>query len=146
MILMPSPTDLLKSKGYSIVNDFSSSECTCTINQNGITFSNKTVKNMKYPSHVIIGYIPEKHLFSIVSSDSTEPEAKPFTSSKNAPASRISMHHFKEFIRTIMPDWNLDDNYYKVTGRFNEDNSMAEFDLTNATMHIKRKKNVSIND
>ena len=130
--------EMLQQSGYTLLKDEEALECQATLNNNSISFSLKTIANMNNPQYVLVGINESKKKFSVVSCSQDLPGARPFGTDKTP--GKFTISNAKILFSKMMPDWNMDECYYKLTGKLNQSHTMAEFDLTQATPCKRRKQ------
>ena len=115
-------------------------ECIATISKNNINFTLRTVKNMKNPEYIMMGIKREEQMLGIACC-AKSPDAIPFCNPKDPKNCYIGAGSWRKEIAAMMPEWDLQNNNYKVEGKFNEDHSEIIFDLNEAVPKPKRKRN-----
>lgn len=125
--------EILQQAGYKVLDD-EALECQVTIYSGSVNFSTKTLANMDNPEYILVGIDENNKKFSVIKCGKDFPGARPFSTG------RFTIANAKILFAQIMPEWNLDEFYYKLNGKFNESHTMAEFELTKATECKKRKQ------
>lgn len=123
-------------KPFILVNGIPS----ISVTDNGLTFSKSAIVKLGCPAYVNLYIDPEKKKLAVEPGEEGSPQANAFyrPNDRNIITVRWNNKDLLGYLCAIM-NWDLKTNSYKVTGIFDYDDNIFEFDMKGAEIITNNK-------